>query len=59
MGEGTDQADVSRHTGWSLYFPVHMPGLEISQSIEGGDDIDIEADMIDLAEHANSFFAEA
>jgi hypothetical protein len=47
----------SQQAGWSLYFPVHMPGLELSQPLEGGDDIDIDADMLDLAEHANSFFA--
>jgi len=56
-GEKAAPGDVSRHTGWSLYFPVHMPGLELSQSVEGGDDVDIDVDMVDLAKHANSFFA--
>jgi hypothetical protein len=45
------------HLGWSLYFPVHMPGLELTQPVEDGEDIEIDADMVDLAEHANSFFA--
>lgn len=48
---------ASRQQGWSLYFPVHMPGLELSQSLEDGDSVDIDADMLDLAKHANSFFA--
>jgi hypothetical protein len=42
---------------WSLYFPVHMPGLEITQPVPGGEDVVVEADMVDLAKHANSFFA--
>lgn len=45
------------HTGWSLYFPVHMPGLGLDQTVADGDDIKIDADMLDLAKHANSFFA--
>ena len=57
VGEEARPGETSRHTGWSLYFPVHMPGLELSQPVEGGEDIEIEADMVDLAEHANSFFA--
>ena len=57
VGREPGSGDLSRHTGWSLYFPVHMPGLEISQPLEGGDDINIDADMVDLAKHANSFFA--
>lgn len=44
-------------TGWSLYFPVHMPGLELEQPVADGANIHIEADMLDLAKHANSFFA--
>lgn len=42
---------------WSLYFPVHMPGLELTEEIEDGPDVEIDADMLDLAKHANSFFA--
>ena len=55
----SDSGDAhwSHKQGWSLYFPVHMPGLELSQSLEDGEDIDIDADMLDLAKHANSFFA--
>jgi len=57
IGAGPDPDSVSGPTGWSLYFPVHMPGLALDQSVDGGDDIEIDADMLDLAEHANSFFA--
>jgi len=42
---------------WSVYFPVHMPGLELSVPQENGEDIHIKAGMRDLAKHANSFFA--
>ncbi|MEH6568503.1 MAG: hypothetical protein V7709_05480 [Halioglobus sp.] len=56
ISSGNDSG--SSETGqWSLYFPVHMPGLEISQSVEGGDDVELKADILDLAQHANSFFA--
>ncbi|MEH6593795.1 MAG: hypothetical protein V7746_26245 [Halioglobus sp.] len=44
-------------SSWALYLPVHMPGLELTQSIPGEKDVVVEADMVDLAEHANSFFA--
>ena len=57
LGADASDGHRSQQAGWSLYFPVHMPGLELSQSVEGGEDIDIDADMLDLAEHANSFFA--
>ncbi len=43
--------------GWSLYFPVHMPGLELTQPVEGGPDVEVDASMVDLAKHANSFYA--
>ncbi|PLW69333.1 hypothetical protein C0039_07305 [Pseudohalioglobus lutimaris] len=52
-----ERTHLSRQPGWSLYFPVHMPGLELSQALEGGGDISVDADMLDLAKHANSFFA--
>ena len=56
-GASSDVDPASAYAGWSLYFPVHMPGLELEETLAGGDDIHIEADMLDLAEHANSFFA--
>jgi hypothetical protein len=52
--EGHAQATSA---AWSLYFPVHMPGLELSQPLEDGEVVEIDADVLDLAKHANSFFA--
>ena len=57
LGAASSEGHRSHKAGWSLYFPVHMPGLELSQSVEGGDNIDIDAGVLDLAEHANSFLA--
>lgn len=52
-----DESSPSESGQWSLYFPVHMPGLELSQPVDDGDDIEVEADILDLAQHANQFFA--
>lgn len=56
-GAGADEQSIPNTGGWSLYFPVHMPGLELSQPVEDGPDVEIDASMTDLAKHANSFFA--
>lgn len=42
---------------WSVYFPVHMPGLELTVPEENGEELDISADVLDLAKQANSFIA--
>lgn len=57
LAQVNDRGTANSESGWSLYFPVHMPGLELSQPVEGGPDVEIDADMIDLAQYANSFFA--
>ena len=59
VGADPDLVANARHkpNGWSLYFPVHMPGLALDQTVAGGDNIEIDADMLNLAKHANSFFA--
>ena len=56
-GEVTAIDASAGEAGWSVYFPVHMPGLELTQPVEDVVDVEIDADMIDLAKHANSFFA--
>ena len=51
---GSDGGDAhwSHKQGWSLYFPVHMPGLELSQSLEDGEDIDIDETRCSLIDPA-------
>jgi hypothetical protein len=47
----------SESVTWSVYFPVHMPGLDLTVPEENGEELKISADVLDLAKQANSFFA--